>query len=75
MFKLGYISEQENGGEKGSHTTLFFSPVKVVRGELQKQNKTNGPLPPNKTPNNPILTSSFFCKRHCLLKINCWYYT
>lgn len=44
MFKLGYISEQEEG--KKDHTQHFFSPVKVVRGELQKQTKPNSPSPP-----------------------------
>jgi len=42
MFKLGYISEQENGGEK-KITQSVFSPVNVARGGLQAEGVGNLP--------------------------------
>ena len=64
MFKLGYISEQENGGEK-KITQSVFSPVNVARGGLQAEGVGNLP--------NWFLPS--FVGDITWLKISCWYYT
>lgn len=37
MFKLGYISEQENEGGKGSHTLLFLQEKKPEVGYRRKK--------------------------------------
>lgn len=39
MFKLGYISEQENEGGKGSHTPLFLQEKKPEVGCRKKKKK------------------------------------
>lgn len=39
MFKLGYISEQENEGGKGSHTLLFLQEKKPEVGYRREKKK------------------------------------